>query len=201
MRRLGSRRGLGRRPDCARPAGWGRPPDWRGARSPLAARRPGNRDASHRGREDAEGGSGSPPLARAFEELALWRADAKHTSPTDPVVHTSSGRRHNPSNLRRDVLVPAVEAANTTLEQAGISRSDTSRFTRCAARTRASGVPVAMTCAMPRIIWATKTRASLSASMRRRRSAATGLLSRSGTPTTRPLNGHKWALATLCPFL
>lgn len=55
------------------------------------------------------------------EELALWRADAKHHNPSDFVIHTSSGRKHNPSNLRRDVLAPAVEAANKKLEAAGIA--------------------------------------------------------------------------------
>ena len=51
------------------------------------------------------------------EELTLWRADAKHTGLTDFVVHTSTGRKHNPSNLRRDVL----NKANGTLAKAGIA--------------------------------------------------------------------------------
>jgi integrase len=51
------------------------------------------------------------------EELALWRADADHTKPADYVIHTSTGRKHNPSNLRRDVLAPAVEAANAKLAE------------------------------------------------------------------------------------
>jgi integrase len=55
------------------------------------------------------------------EALALWRADAKHTAPADFVVQTSTGRKHNPSNLRRDVLAPAVEAANVKLAEAGIA--------------------------------------------------------------------------------
>jgi integrase len=55
------------------------------------------------------------------EQLALWRADAKYTAADDHVIHTSSGRRHNPSNLRRDVLAPAMEAANVTLAKAGIA--------------------------------------------------------------------------------
>jgi integrase len=55
------------------------------------------------------------------EELALWRADAKHRGPTDYVIHTSSGRKHNPSNLRRDVLAPAVEAASAKLATAEIA--------------------------------------------------------------------------------
>jgi integrase len=40
------------------------------------------------------------------------------------VIHTSSGRKHNPSNLRRDVLAPAVEAANKTLGASGIAPID-----------------------------------------------------------------------------
>jgi integrase len=55
------------------------------------------------------------------EELAIWRADAKHTRPADYVIHTSTGHNHNPSNLRRDVLAPTVEAANETLDEAGIA--------------------------------------------------------------------------------
>jgi integrase len=55
------------------------------------------------------------------EQLALWRADADHTEPGDFVVHTSTGGKHNPSNLRRDVLRPAVEAANASLDGLGIA--------------------------------------------------------------------------------
>lgn len=55
------------------------------------------------------------------EELALWKADAKHTGPDDFVIHPSTGRKHNPSNLRRDVLFPAVTAANVKLEELGIA--------------------------------------------------------------------------------
>jgi integrase len=55
------------------------------------------------------------------ETLMLWRVDAKHTGAADFVVQTSTGRNHNPSNLRRDVLAPAVEAANVKLVEAGIA--------------------------------------------------------------------------------
>jgi integrase len=55
------------------------------------------------------------------EALALWRADAKHTAPADFVVQASTGRKHNPSNLRRDVLAKTVTAANVKLEEAGIA--------------------------------------------------------------------------------
>jgi integrase len=54
------------------------------------------------------------------EELALARAD-KHPEPSAYVIATSTGRQHNPSNLRRDVLAPAVAKANAQLELAGIA--------------------------------------------------------------------------------
>lgn len=55
------------------------------------------------------------------EELMLWKVDAKHTGPADYVIHPSTGRKHNPSNLRRDVLFPAVTAANVKLGEMGIA--------------------------------------------------------------------------------
>ncbi|MGZ4415885.1 MAG: tyrosine-type recombinase/integrase [Gaiellaceae bacterium] len=55
------------------------------------------------------------------ELLALWRADTKHADAADFVVCTSTGRKHNPSNLRRDVLAKTVTAANVKLEEAGIA--------------------------------------------------------------------------------
>jgi integrase len=55
------------------------------------------------------------------EELSLWKADAKHTGTADYVIHPSPGRKHNPSNLRRDVLAPTVKAANVKLAELGIA--------------------------------------------------------------------------------
>ena len=55
------------------------------------------------------------------EELTLWKADARFTAPSDFVIHTSTGRKHNPSNLRRDVLSPTAEKANAKLEELGIA--------------------------------------------------------------------------------
>jgi integrase len=55
------------------------------------------------------------------EELSLWKVDAKYTGSADYVIHPSTGRKHNPSNLRRDVLFPAVGAANVKLEEMGIA--------------------------------------------------------------------------------
>ena len=51
----------------------------------------------------------------------LWRAESRFTAGSDYVLTTSSGRKHNPSNLRRDVLRPAIEAANVELERDGIA--------------------------------------------------------------------------------
>lgn len=62
------------------------------------------------------------------EELTLWRADARHVSPSDFVIHTSTGRRHSPSNLRRDVLAKAVDAANVKLSEAGIAPLESITF-------------------------------------------------------------------------
>lgn len=54
------------------------------------------------------------------EELVLWRVESRVTGTGDYVIATSTGRKHNPSNLRRDVLRPAVAAANVKLDEAGI---------------------------------------------------------------------------------
>lgn len=37
------------------------------------------------------------------------------------MIHTSTGQKHNPSNLRRDVLTPTATKANAKLEEAGIA--------------------------------------------------------------------------------
>jgi integrase len=108
------------------------------------------------------------------EELTLARADANDPKPADYVIATSTGRKHNPSNLRRDVLTPAVEKANTELEKGGIRRSAGSPSTACGERTRASAALAATTSATPPISSATKTPALRCASTRRRLSGATG---------------------------
>jgi integrase len=59
------------------------------------------------------------------EELVLWRAESHFVEPDDYVLTTSTGRKHNPSNLRRDVLAPAVEAASVKLAKDGIAAIDT----------------------------------------------------------------------------
>jgi integrase len=54
------------------------------------------------------------------EALTLARADAE-PDPADYVIARSTGRKHNPSNLRRDVLAPAVTSANVRLGRLGIA--------------------------------------------------------------------------------
>ena len=51
------------------------------------------------------------------EELTLARAERNPTQ-ADYVIATGTGGRHNPSNLRRDVLFPAVDAANEDTREA-----------------------------------------------------------------------------------
>jgi integrase len=55
------------------------------------------------------------------EQLAVWRADTAYTAAGDFVVCTATGKQHNPSNLRRDVLGKTVEVANEKLEAAAIA--------------------------------------------------------------------------------
>jgi integrase len=59
----------------------------------------------------------TPPLR---ETLTLARADAD-PEPDAYVIATSTGRKHNASNLRRDVLLPAAEKTNLELEKAGVA--------------------------------------------------------------------------------
>ena len=47
--------------------------------------------------------------------------DVQAFEPSDYVLPSSTGSKSSPSNLRRDVLGPAVEAANVELEKAGIA--------------------------------------------------------------------------------
>jgi integrase len=58
------------------------------------------------------------------EELTLWRATSRFTEADDYVISTSTGRKHNPSNLRRDVLRPAIDAGNAVLAKDGIAAID-----------------------------------------------------------------------------
>jgi integrase len=55
------------------------------------------------------------------EELRAWWLETTHDRPDDFVLPSSTGRRANPSNLRRDVLRPTIEAANIELAKDGIA--------------------------------------------------------------------------------
>jgi len=67
----------------------------------------------------------SPALREA---LAVWRIDSAHAEASDYVIATSTGHKHNPSNLRRDVLAKTVAAANVKLEAAGIAPIESLTF-------------------------------------------------------------------------
>jgi integrase len=62
------------------------------------------------------------------EELTLRRADADRIEPDDYVIGTATGRQHNPSNLRRDVLAKTVAAANMKLAALGIAPIESLTF-------------------------------------------------------------------------
>jgi integrase len=54
------------------------------------------------------------------KQLTLARAK-RNPEPGEFVIATSTGHKHNPSNLRRDVLAPTVKAANQQLEALDIA--------------------------------------------------------------------------------
>ena len=58
------------------------------------------------------------------DELALWRDKSKHGNPNDLVFPTLRGRVDNRQNVRRRLLLPAIEKANVTLEESGIETID-----------------------------------------------------------------------------
>jgi len=79
----------------------------------------------HVGKAKTEAGVRSVDLTSALrEELVLWRAESLFTGADDHVLTTSTGGKHSDSNLRRDVLKPAVEAANIELAKDGIAELD-----------------------------------------------------------------------------
>jgi integrase len=55
------------------------------------------------------------------EELRAWWRETPHDRPDDYALPSSTGRQANPSNLRRDVLRPAIDAANVELAKDGIT--------------------------------------------------------------------------------
>jgi integrase len=62
------------------------------------------------------------------EELTLWKDSTPHAGPDDYVLSTSTGRKHNPSNLRRDVLARAMERANVELAKDGLPQIEKATF-------------------------------------------------------------------------
>jgi integrase len=83
------------------------------------------------------------------EELVLWRNESRSTESTNYVLPTSTGRKHNPSNLRRDVLRPAIATANEKLAKDGIAAIGLVSFhgLRCLAPLRRRAIVVAYTAA------------------------------------------------------
>ena len=79
------------------------------------------RSASCASSHSATTSSASAHTRSRVATRAPRRTRSQHLAPSDYVVGTSTGRKHNPSNLRRDVLAPAVVAANVTLNRAGIA--------------------------------------------------------------------------------
>jgi hypothetical protein len=141
------------------------------------------------------------PLPLALrEELTLWRADAAHTRPGDYVIHTSTGRKHNPLNLRRDVLSKAIEAADGTLVKAGIRPIEHVTF-HGLQRTFASlrsylGKPIRQTADL---LGHEDVRFTLNV-YAQSTLEPDEMLRRSGNPSTAASNGHKWAQTARLPL-
>ena len=55
------------------------------------------------------------------EDLRRWWRETSNDRPDDYVLPTSNGTKHNESNLRRDVLTPAIARANAELGKDGIA--------------------------------------------------------------------------------
>jgi len=139
----------------------------------------------------------SPALREA---LVLARAD-RNAAPDDYVISTGTGRKHSPSNLRRDVLAPGVAAANETLEKAGIAPIGSITFhslRRTYASLRCACGDPACRCVPPR-----------SASCRREAGSQCdlGVARRQETASMRTANacrplagGSSWRLPTTQPF-
>jgi integrase len=54
------------------------------------------------------------------DELQAWWRETRFAGPDDLVLPTSTGRRQSESNLRRDVLTPAIAKANAVLQRDAI---------------------------------------------------------------------------------
>jgi hypothetical protein len=54
-----------------------------------------------------------------LDVLKLHRADASYTAPTDYVFATKNGTSRNAPNVTRQILKPAIDAANVEFVKAG----------------------------------------------------------------------------------
>jgi integrase len=73
------------------------------------------------GRSKTEAGVRTVDLTPALrDELATYLLDSRWTKPDDLVFPTQSGRQDTRQNVRRRLLMPAIERANKTLAAAGI---------------------------------------------------------------------------------
>ncbi|MBA2636828.1 MAG: tyrosine-type recombinase/integrase [Solirubrobacterales bacterium] len=77
------------------------------------------------------------------DELAAWKATTRHAEAGHLVFPTSTGRPDNRNNVRRRVLVRAVERANERIAEEGGCEAlpRACRRTRCAARSPPGSSP------------------------------------------------------------
>ena len=93
----------------------------RGARVALVVCRTRDRRVAHHRRKHSRGRAIGRPNARASRGVCALASPSDFTAANDDVLTTATGRKHNPSNLRLDVLERAVEAANIKLQRHGIA--------------------------------------------------------------------------------
>jgi integrase len=73
------------------------------------------------GRSKTDAGLRTVDLTPALrDELALWRDRSKFSAPSDLVFPTLKGGEDNRQNVRRRLLLPAIERANLILAEKGI---------------------------------------------------------------------------------
>ena len=73
------------------------------------------------GRSKTDAGVRTVDLTPALrDELALWRDRSKHSGANDLVFPTLRGAEDNRQNVRRRLLLTAIEKANLKLAEAGI---------------------------------------------------------------------------------
>ena len=79
-------------------------------------------------RANADGVRSVDLTASLREELRRSWRETTFDKPDDYVLPTPTGRQSNPSNLRRDVLRPAIKRANEELVKDGIAPIDAITF-------------------------------------------------------------------------